>query len=93
MVTDVAAELGTFVHCMLLQLEHGLPDDDLATILPALVRKLTEVNAIAENLVDWLQEVAALLTVRAAHFETWRDVSTANLILFGINIGCVLLSL
>ena len=94
MVADVAAKFGTFVHRMLLQLEHGLPDDDLATILPALVWELAKVNAIAEDLVDWLEEVAALLAIWAAHFVAWSDIPGASdLILLGIDAGSVLLSL
>lgn len=53
-IADVAAEFWTFVNRMLLQFEHGLPDDDIATIFPALVRKLAEINAITEYLVDRL---------------------------------------
>lgn len=93
MVTYITTELGAFVHCMLLQLNHGLPDYDILTILPALVRKLAEVNAVAKNLVDWLQEVTALLALWAAHFKTWSGVFTANHVLFAIHTGSVLLSL
>lgn len=94
-IADVAAEFWTFVNRMLLQFEHGLPDDDIATILPALVRKLAEINTITEHLVDRLQEVAALLAMWAAHIVAWCHILGASNKLFflSLHVGSVLLSL
>ena len=65
--TNVTAKLGTLVHSVLLQLVHGLPEYDFLTIRIAFVRELTEIDAVSENLVDWLKKISWLLTMWAAH--------------------------
>lgn len=73
LVADVAPELGTLVHGVLLQLKQRLPDDAAALVLDvALVRELAEVDAISQHLVHILEEVTALLTVGAADVEAAR---------------------
>lgn len=91
-VADVTAILGAIVNGMLLQLSHGLPDDNLTTVLPALVRELAEVNTVLEHLVDWLKEVTSLSTAWATlivplwHFISFSGGSS-------VDRGNVLLSL
>jgi len=92
-VTNVTTKLWTFIYCMMLQVKHGLPDNDFATILPALVGELAEINAITKNLIDWLQEVAALLAIWAANVVAWCCLWSLNSILFGLHFGCVLFPL
>lgn len=46
-IAYVAAKLRALIHCMLLELPHGFPDDHaMSLILVALVREFTEVNAV-----------------------------------------------
>ena len=46
-IANVAAKLRALIHCMLLELPHGFPDDHaMSLILVALVREFTEVNAV-----------------------------------------------
>ena len=91
-VADVTAILGAIVNGMLLQLSHGLPDDNLTAVLPALVRELAEINTVLEHLVDWLKEVTSLSTAWATlivalwHFISFSGGSS-------VDRGNVLLSL
>lgn len=45
-VANIASKFRTLVHGMLLKVFHRLPNNDLLSILPALVRELTEVYAV-----------------------------------------------
>lgn len=69
-IADVAAELRALVDCVLLQLEKRLPDNfRLHTFLVTVradVRELAEIDAVTQDFVYLLQEVAALIAVRAA---------------------------
>lgn len=51
-VANVASKFRTLVHGMLLKIFHRLPNNDLLSVVPALMRKLTEVNAVLEDLVN-----------------------------------------
>ena len=50
-VANIASKLRTLIHGMLLEILHGLPNNDLLSVLPALVREFTKVNAVLEDLV------------------------------------------
>lgn len=93
MVADIASKLGALVNSMLLELNHSFPNNDFSAIFPALVRKLTEINAVPENLINWLQKVASFLAVGTAHIVSWSDVPSLNSLLLAVHACCILLSL
>lgn len=76
MIANITSEFRAVVHCVLLELFQSHPDDlTLFTVFVTLVRELAEVNAILEDLVNWLQEVAAGLTMWAANVISCWGVS------------------
>lgn len=92
-VANIATVFRTLIHCVVLQFFHRLPDHLLASSLPALMRELTEVNAVPKNLVDGLQEIAALLAIWAANVETRRHIVVLLSCLLLVHRSCVLLLL
>ena len=71
MVTNVTAKLRAIIHRVLLKLLHRFPNDFsvfvLFPVLEAPMWELTEIDAVLQDLVDSLQEVSLLTTVRATH--------------------------
>ena len=47
LVANITTKLWTLIHGMLLQVVHGLPNDNILTILPALMWELTEINTVS----------------------------------------------
>ena len=93
-IADVAPELWTVKHGMLLQLPHGLPDDlPVPVVLVALVRELTEVNTVSKYFIDILQEVTSGLAVRAANIESWSCSLSILLLLAVVHCLSVFFSL
>ena len=71
-ITNITAEFRAVVDGVLLEFFHGLPDDlAMFAIFVAFMREFAEVNAVLENLVNWLQEVATSLTMWAANVVSW----------------------
>lgn len=74
LVADVATKLGALDHGVLLKLKQRLPDDlTVLAVRVASVRELAEVNAVAQNFVDFDDEVTALLAVGATDVEAGRQ--------------------
>jgi len=68
-VANVASKLGAVVLSMGLQLRQGLPDElALALGSSAPMGELTEVDAVLDDLVDFLHEVALRVTIGATRF-------------------------
>jgi len=68
-VANVASKLGAVVLSMGLQLRQGLPDElALALGSSTPMGELTEVDAVLDDLVDFLHEVALRVTIGATRF-------------------------
>lgn len=85
-VTDITSEFRAVVHGMLLQLTHRLPDYLSSFSLVAFVRKLAEINAVSQYLVDLLHEVTSCLTVRAADIVSRSGSSTWSFFLRALSL-------
>ena len=70
-VTDITAELWAVELSVGLELSESLPDDGLLSTLPASMWELTEINAVLENLVYFLEEVTTSLAIGTADVEAW----------------------
>ena len=77
-IADIASKLGAVELSVCLQLTEGFPDE-LSSFSWASMRKLTEINAIPNNLVNFLEEVTASLAVGAANVEASRGCSLNHL--------------
>jgi len=67
-IADITPKLGAVELSVCLELSEGLPDE-LTTRIWASMWELTEINAVPDNLVDFLEEITASLAVGAANIE------------------------
>jgi hypothetical protein len=65
-IAYITSELGAVELSVGLQFTEGLPDDHILSVLPALMRKLTEIYAVLKNFVDLLEEITPSLAIRTA---------------------------
>jgi len=68
-VADITSELGAVELSVCLELTEGLPDDNFLTILIASMWEFTEINAVLQHLVNFLEEITASLAIGAANIE------------------------
>jgi hypothetical protein len=68
-VADITSELGAVELSMCLELTEGLPDDNFPSILIASMWEFTEINAVLQHLVNFLEEITASLAIGAANIE------------------------
>lgn len=70
-VADITTEFGAVEHGVLLQLPHGLPNNDTFIVSSvAFMWEFTEVNTVSQYLIDLLQEVTSGLAVGTARVES-----------------------
>ena len=74
MIANVTAEFWAIIDGVLLEFFHGFPYDlTVFIVLVTFVREFTEVNAVLENLVNWLQKVTSSLAMWAANVISWSN--------------------
>ena len=76
-VADITSELGAVELSVCLELTEGLPDDNVTSILPAFMWEFTEINAVLQYLVNWLEEITASLAIGAANIEAHRSINNS----------------
>jgi hypothetical protein len=83
-VADITSELGAVELSVCLELTEGLPDD-LAAIFIASMWELTEINAVLNNLVNFLEEITTSLAIGAANVITasWSWCALRNQLIRG----------
>ena len=74
MIANVTAEFWAIIDGVLLEFFHGFPYDlTVFIVLVTFMREFTEVNAVLENLVNWLQKVTSSLAMWAANVISWSN--------------------
>ena len=83
-VADITSELGAVELSVCLELTEGLPDD-LTAIFIASMWELTEINAVLNNLVNFLEEITTSLAIGAANVVTtsWSWCALRNQLIRG----------